>query len=241
MQNSMVKISGWLLAVMAFASIGCGKGMNSNEESMSSKAVNEGSGIVEPVAPTPVSIDQEMAKAEDARVAAQKAIDEANAALKTITDSKGNINLDLFKKQTKAAGVTTTASPIPGLTEKLRGIFDNVFAKVTTMRTKFNDARKNLADALAKLDSNDPAQALLKEKILTEMAKIDSTEASFINSIKGLASKLDLAVNGLDKLVSGITSFIPGFGWVAQYLLDWLVIDDVKMLILELKYKLMNL
>lgn len=234
MQNNMItKLTAVIAIAMAMSTVGCGSGFQAGG------AGNGGQDLGAKTS-TPVSVEEEMAKAEQASVDAQDAIAEAQALIKQITDDKGNINLNLFKKSAKSE-TATAASPIPGLTEKLRTVFDKVFGKVTDVRTKFNDARKNLADALAKLDRNDPVQAEMINKILGELAKVDVMEQQFLSQIKSLASKLDLAITGLDKLVGGITNFIPGFGWVAKYLLDWLVIDDVKMLIMELKYRLMNL
>jgi hypothetical protein len=66
-------------------------------------------------------------------------------------------------------------------------------------------------------------------------------ERTFSASMHQLASKLDLAIAGLDKLVSGVTSFIPGFGWIANLALDYLVMSDVKNFIYEVKMRLMAL
>ena len=229
--NMNIWLSGFLATVMVVGTVGCGQGFQTGSSQATDVLEKEN---------TPVNVDQEIANAQKASADAQSAITEAQAVIQEITDSKGNINLNLFKKASKAE-TTTAASPLTGLTSKLRGVFDKVFDKVAVVRVNYDNARKNLADALAKLDRNDPVQAEMVNRILSEMAKIDVLEKQFLASIKGLASKLDLAITGLDKLVSGITSFIPGFGWVVNYLLDWLVIDDVKTLILELKYKLMNL
>src|SRR5690606_20584798 len=102
-------------------------------------------------------------------------------------------------------------------------------------------ARKLLADALGKIDQSNPANAALVQQIMSQMAKVDAMERQFSTSMHMLASKLDLAITGLDRLVSGVTSFIPGFGWIASLALDFLVMSDIKNFIYEIKMRLMAL
>ena len=214
------------LAVVAFTGvIGCGQGF---------KGASHNGGI------TAADISNELAKAEEANKMALAAMDEANQALAEITDEKGNINVSLFSR-TGTSGDVQTQFLLNGLIDKLRGVFDKVFASVEMVKAKFNEARGKLMEAVAKLDPNDPAQAALIAEINKRVIQIDGMEAKFSNAMHMLAGKLDLAIIGLDKIVSGVTSFIPGFGWLANMALDYFVMGDVKALINELKLRLLAL
>ncbi len=227
MNKRLNLITGSVLMLFTVGLIGCGQGFESHGKS---------AGGVQAA-----SIDNEMAKAEEANQAALTAMAEANLALKDITDSKGNINLNLFKKSTSTAAQVETQGLLTGVIDRLRVTFDTLFAKVTTVKAKFSEARKLLADALAKIDQSNPANAAMVQQIMSQMAKVDAMERQFSASMHSLASKLDLAISGLDKLVSGVTSFIPGFGWIASLALDYLVMGDIKNFIYEIKMRLMAL
>ncbi len=109
------------------------------------------------------------------------------------------------------------------------------------MKQKFADARRLLASAMAKLDLNDPAQAKIADEIKKQLANIDVLEGKFSDTMHMLASKLDLATEGLDKIITGVTSSIPGWGSIIGLAIDYLVMNDVKALIQDLKARLLAL
>jgi hypothetical protein len=222
-------ITGSVLVLFAAGTIGCGQ---SGFQSLG-KATASGNQAAD--------ISTELNKAEEANAQAQAAIDEANLALKDITDSKGNINLNLFKKSSSTSTEVSSQGLLTPIIDKLRPKFEQLFSKVTVVKQKFTDARQALLTALSKIDQSNPASAAVVANIMAQLAKVDAMEKAFSASMHSLAGKLDLAISGLDKLVSGVTSFIPGFGWIANMALDFLVMSDVKDFIYEIKMRLMAL
>lgn len=216
----------WVLAyvgiLVAASTVGCGQGMKPSGGSPETAAM---------VANT----DDQIATAEKAALEAKSAIDEANALITQITDENGNIKIGLFQ----LLGSAGSGSGLNPLTAKLRVAFDKIFEKVATVKRQFGVARQTLKDVLAKLDQNNPTLAAQIAVVTANLAKLDDLEIKFSVSMHMLASKMDLATKGLDLLVKGVTSFIPGFGAIVGLAIDFLVMDEVKMLILELKLKLM--
>jgi hypothetical protein len=218
-----------LAIVFASSAIGCGQGFKSlskpgDNSSQSSNAAD---------------ISAQMQKAADASAQAQKAMDDANAAIAQITDDKGNINISLFK--TSSTPEVSTQGLLKPLVDKLNVVFDKVFAKIDLVKTQFAAARLALADAMAKLNAADPAQAAQIQMIQTELAKIDALQATFQNTVHLLAVKLDLASFALDKLITSATSLIPipGVGAIAGIFIDYYLMSDVKDLISTVKAKLL--
>jgi hypothetical protein len=226
--NKLNIVTGSLLAVIAASSIGCGQGMKSNT---SSNAKASAVGQTEEIAAV-------IKKAEKANEEAQSAILEAQSALLTIQDKNGNIKIDLFQSNNNEVDSAGLLTPV---IDKLRGPFDTVLAKVALVKSKFNEARKMLMSALSKLDDKDPAQAALIAEVMKQMAAIDKMEATFRTSMFQLAGKLDMAVAALEKLISGVTNFLPGWGWVVNLGLDYLVMSDIRDFVAEVKMKLMTL
>ena len=222
--------SNWLsvsiVAVLAAGSIGCGQTMRPYSVKGVDTSLN-------------VESDDQMAKAEQAAKDAQVAIDEANVLIANITDDNGNINIGLFKKASNS-GVTTQALLDP-ISNHLRAVFDKVYAKILLVKQQFAVARQALNDALARIDQANPANAAQVALIMAQLAKIDQLEAQFSTSMRSLASKLDLATAGLDAIIKGVTTFIPGWGSLIGMALDFLIMGDIKALIMELKAKLMAL
>lgn len=211
-----------MAALLAAGTIGCGQGMKPSGGTVESTAMV-------------ANADDQIAKAEKAASEAKIAIDEANSLIAQITDDNGNIKISLFQM----LGSVGSGAGLNPLTAKLRAAFDKIFQKVTTVKQQFGVARQALKDALAKLDQNNPILASQIAVVTANLAKLDDLEVKFSVSMHLLASKMDLATKGLDLLVKGVTSFIPGFGAIVGLAIDFLVMDDVKMLILELKMKLM--
>lgn len=224
--KSLNIITRGLIVAMVVTSIGCGQGFRV-----------QGSG--NSVGSNSTDISAELEKAESASKAAQQAMAEADQVIRTITDEKGNINLGLFMKsssqEVQAAGIL---SPI---TDQLRKVFDTVFSKAEAVKAQFNAARASLADALGKLDVNNPVHAAAIEQIKAQLAKIDALEAQFKAAMASLASKLDIAVTALSGLISGATTFIPGWGSIIGLAIDFFVMSEVKGLIAELKARLLAL
>lgn len=229
MFKQMNLVTGSVLAVIAASSIGCGQGMKSTTSS-SEKVASTGTSTEE--------IAAVIKKAEKANEEAQGAIAEAQAALLTIQDENGNINLSAFRKSNSEVTSSGLLTPI---IDKLRGPFDTVLAKVALVKAKFTEARQMLMTALSKLDDKDPAQAALINEVMKQMAAIDKMEATFRTSMLQLGNKLDLAVDALEKVISGVTSFIPGWGWIVSLGVDYLVMGDIRDFVMEIKLKLMAL
>lgn len=227
MGKNLNLITGSVLVVFAASLVGCSQGFESQ-----GKITTNGAQAVD--------ISSEMSKAEQANQAALSAITDANNALKDITDANGNINVGLFSKSSASADVTSQGL-LTGIIEKLRPKFEQLFSKVTAVKAKFTEARALLAAAMAKLDQSNPAHAIMIQEIMGQLAKIDAMERTFSASMQQLAGKLDLAIVGLERIVSGATSFIPGFGWLANLALDYFVMGDIKNFIYEVKMRLMAL
>ncbi len=225
------RLCGSVLAVIAAGSIGCGQtmrpfGYSNGDDQVISNDVTDS-----------------LAKAELAAKEANLAIEEANAIIAQITDENGNINVGLFRKPSgaqaqQAVGAMGLLDP---LTNQLRAVFDKLFAKVLVVKQQFGKARQALNDALAKIDQTNPANAAMVAEIMAQLAKIDQLEAQFSTQMHSLASKLDLAISGLDGILKGVITFLPGWGSLIGLALDMLVMGDIKALILELKAKLMAL
>ncbi len=226
MTKQMNILTGSVITVFAAGLMGCGQGFKSN--GLSSNGAQS------------VNIDSELAKAQQANDDAQTAMIEAQQALKAIQDENGNINLSLFMKGGTSSD-TQTAGLLSPIVDKLRATFDTVFLKVENVKAKFTDARQALLTALSRLDHNNPAQAAMISEIMVQLSKIDSMETQFRVGMQSLAGKLDLAVAALDKVISGLTSFIPGWGWVANFAIDYLVMGDIKNFIAEIKMRLLTL
>lgn len=226
--KSMKLAIGLSFAAMTIGLTGCGQGFKAQSSLSGSSNKSES-----------VNIDAQLQKAEEASVQAQQAMSEADQALAQITDSQGNINLGLFTKSSTSD--VKSQFVLNGLMTKLTQVFDQVFSRVEAVKAKFELARQSLMDALLKLDGTNPAQAAMVAEIRAKLASIDMMESQFRNGIHLLAGKLDLAMTGLDRLVSGATSFVPGWGWVVGLALDYFVMNDVKTLVTELKARLLAL
>jgi hypothetical protein len=223
-KTNRILASSLAIIFLSASTVGCGQGFRSNA---AGGTVNQSSNSATDVSDT-------LAKAQEASAAAQTAMSEAQTALNEIQDADGNINIGLFR-----SGSAMSKGLLSPIIDKLNNVFDKVFAKIDMVKAQFAMARSKLADAIGKLDDKDPAQAALKDKVLAEMKKIDLLESNFRTKIHSLASKLDLATVALDKLISGATSFVPGWGFVIGLALDYFVMGDVKALISELKMRLL--
>lgn len=228
-QMNIVTVS--VLAVIAASAIGCGQGMKSNAIPNDKVGSSSSSSNTEEIAAV-------IKKAEKANEEAKAAIDEAANVMLTIQDENGNFKINLF--QASNAEVNTSGLITP-LIDKIRGPLDTVIAKSVLVRAKFNEARQMLMSALARLDDKDPAQAALIAEVMKQMASIDKMDTAFRTSMFKLGGKLDLAVDGLEKILSGVTSFIPGWGWVVNLGLDFLVMQDIRDFVLDVKLKLLGI
>lgn len=211
-----------LIVVLTAATVGCGQGFKAQSGSNTAAEINDS-----------------IQKAEEASRLAEQAMADAHAILKEITDENGNINVGLFTKS-KTSEVETQFI-LNGVTAKLREVFDKVFAKVAVVKEQFALARQKLTEALAKLDQNNPAHSAQIQELMAQIARIGALETQFSAQMHSLASKLDLAISGLNGIITGVTSWIPGWGSLVGLALDFFVMSDLKALIMELKAKLMAL
>ena len=188
---------------------------------------------------TIADVKSQLDDAEKATADAETAMAEAQAAIASISDSNGNIDIDLFSASSGAApqGVL---SPI---LDKLKTVFDTVISKVQLVTQKFDLARAALQQALTKLDPSRPAEAAMISQITEALAKIDFLESQFHSVLQMLASKLDIATAALDNLMNQACSFIPvpGLCAIAGVLVDTFLMNDVKALIAHFKAQLLAL
>lgn len=214
------------MLVAATSLVGCGQGMQS-------------SGLEKGVGAQEVDVSADLKAAEEATNDAMAAMAEADEAMKSLQDENGEINISLFQNKNKSE-VQSQALLAP-IIDKLRPAFDKVFEKILVVKAKFNEARGKLVDALTKLDPNIPAQAMMIEQIKKALAQIDQMEQQFRVQMVNLTGKLDQAVDALTKIISRITNFIPGWGWVVDLFIDFAVMSDVRDFVNEIKMKLLTL
>lgn len=224
MKKQMWIARGGLVAVLAVFAVGCGSGLKGGSNASSNGAQS-------------VNVDDTIARVQAATADAQKAMADANAAIASISDSNGNIKIDLFA--TNGSAPVESQGLLAPLIAKLQPIFDTVYNKVLFVKQQFDSAKGMLTDALSKLPANDPQVALLTQ----QLAQVTQLETQFEGQIHDLAGKLSYAITGLDQLVNMATSFIPipGVGAIAGTLIDMFLLDDVKNLILDLQTKLLAL
>lgn len=219
-------VSANLMAVMAFATIGCGEAFRAYTPSQNSSA--EQSQKAASVA---------VEKAQQASLDAQTVMQEAQVTLRGLQDANGNIKLDLFMQP----GLNPGSAGLGALTAKIREVFDQVFEKVADVRARYTEARLRLSDFAAKLDPNNPAEAELLAQLQKQLEQVDALEAKFLDGVQQLAGKLDLLTQALDNITNRVTLALPGWGSLVGLALDYFVMSDVKSLILELKAKLLAL
>ena len=214
-----------LATFMSFTSIGCGN---------SFKSIGQGDAALKLSA-----VAAQVEKAQKASLDAQRAIQEANAAISEIMDSNGQIRMSLFSTTADVAR-TRTAGIIAPLLARLNPVFDRLFARITSVKVQFATARASLMEALNTLNAADPSQIVRIEEIKAELAKIDALEMSFRQQMHQLGGRLDLAVTGLERLINLGTSFIPvpGAGAVAGILIDLLVTSDVRDMVAAVRFRL---
>lgn len=231
MKNQFVFVKSGLVVMMAVLAVGCGNGFRSGGDV---GGVVGGQG-----AQSQPNIDDTMSKVEAATVEAQQAMADADAAIASISDSNGNIKISLFSSSGTSSKAVSTQGLLAPLVAKLKPVFDTVFSKVSLVKEKIDVAKGLLQDALTKLDPNSQAAQL----ILQQLARIADLEAKFSTQMHRLADKLDLALDGIDRIVNLATSFIPipGLGLIAGQLIDMYLVDDVKDLITDLQAKLLAL
>ena len=227
MNKQMNLVTGSVIAIMAAGLMGCGQGFKANGLSSANSAKS-------------AQVNEAITKAQDASDQVQAAMNEATEALKSIQDTSGNINLGLFLKggSTSTSSVQTSGLLAPVI-DKLRATFDIVFNKVDDVKAKFQAARLALLHALTGLDKNDPAQAYMIQQIMTQLNRIDAMEQQFRIQLAGLSGKLDDAVKALQKIITGVTSFIPGWGYIVNFAVDFFVMTDIQNFINEIKLRLL--
>lgn len=221
-----------LVVMISVGLIGCGQGFKSNIGGAGGAL----GGKIESITDVKAQIDEAQKATEDA----QDAMAEAQAAIASISDEKGNININVFSASSSTVTPQGILSPV---LDKLRTVFDTVISKVQLVKSKFDAARAALVDAMAKLDPNNPAHQALISQIQSGLAMLDNLEMQFHNTMQMLASKLDIATAAIDSLVAKGCALIPipGLCQIAGAIVDMLVLNDVKSLIAEFKAKLLAL
>ena len=234
MNKHLSKIS--MMIFFSVSAVGCGQGMTSNNPSPNATGSNgaAGGGTV-----SNADVEAVIQKAAQANQEAANALIEAERVLASIQDANGDIKLSFFQaNQAPAVQAKGVMSPI---IDKIRPTFDKIIAQVKLVKGKFNEARQLLVSALSRLDHRDPSQAYLINEITKQMAAIDKMEARFRASMLTVTKKLDKAVDQLDKLVSGVSSAIPGWGIIIGIGLDYFVMGEIREYIEEVKFELLSL
>lgn len=229
-------MSGYVVMALTISSIGCGQGFKSQGPAQA-QAQTANAAHSTPNDSTP-NVSEALAKAQQATVDAQTAMADAQATVATISDANGNINVSLFTNTARSIHAKGLLAPVIA---RIQPIFDRVFSRAQAVKVQFESARATLAAAIAKFDKNIPAEAALIAQVTQQMGRIDALEQQFRKSMQVLAGKLNLASLALDKVISGATSFIPGFGGLANLAIDYFVMADVKTMISDFKLKLLAL
>ncbi|MCB0411836.1 MAG: hypothetical protein KDD22_04880 [Bdellovibrionales bacterium] len=140
----------------------------------------------------------------DATEDAELAIQEAQAALDQILDENGNVKI---LSDSVDVGQAHAQLFVSGKLEEALG---KVKLLLDGIPKAFEVARNKLADAIAKLDANNPAhQALLSQAMLL-MSKIDQMEAH-VKSLKAvLVKKLNVVIKQLNQVIKKMQSNIAG-------------------------------
>lgn len=217
-------------SIVILALTGCGQGFQSGKAASNIGSSNGGFSVD----------DGTSAELEKAIQNAEKAMADAEASVKDITDKDGNINISLFttnsqNSQTKAQGL------LAPIIDKLRGVFDKVFSKVEMAKQQFSNARGQLAALLAQIQQADPTNSLRIQELTAQLARLDSLEGQLHVRMQALAGRLDTIMLGIQKVVSRATSLIPGVGIIADILIDMFLMDDVRALIAEIKMRLLSI
>lgn len=224
MKHSLNYMASGLVVLFAATGIGCGQGFQSSSGGQNSAASATSNANVA------------VQKAADASASAQTTMTDAILILSQLQDGSGNINIELFNGSTPLPGKPILSEVIG----KIRAAFDQVFAKVAFVKAQFAEARRLIADSIAKLDANDPHQAILIDELKQQLVLVDNLEAKFSEQFHLVAGKLDQASAGLDKLLARATGAIPGVGGIIVGIaVDYFVMNDVRALITELKGKLL--
>lgn len=215
--------------ILSLGLTACGQGF---------KVVGSG-GVAGQSIDTVADIKSQLDEAEKATADAETAMAEAQAAIASISDSNGNIDIDVFSVNSGAAPQGLLAP----ILERLQTVFDTVLSKVQLVTQKFDLARAALEQALTKLNPSNPAEAAMIAQINEALSKIDFLESQFRSVLQMLAGKLDIAMAALDNLMNTACSFIPipGLCAIAGVIVDTFLMNDVKALIAHFKSQLLAL
>ncbi len=139
---------------------------------------------------------------DGANQSAEDSIAEAEAAIESIMDENGNIKMQ-SQSSDKVQAQLFISSKIADALDKVKLALDKV-------PEAFKLARTKLADAIAKLDANNPSHQVLIAKSMKLMEQIDKMEAH-VNSLKKvLRQKINLVIQKLDVVIRRLQSNILG-------------------------------
>ncbi|MGE0763099.1 MAG: hypothetical protein AB7N80_07470 [Bdellovibrionales bacterium] len=177
-----------VVIALALGLTACGQAMNS---STGGSNTSSGAGVVPVI---------EYDKIEAQAVEAESALAEAQAALDDVVkDGRLNISSD-----------SVSALSLTGLPEKLEGILNKIYDKLTLPVQKAKDAiakaRVQLVAALAKLDPANPLHTDLIARLTEMMARLDSLEARFGGIYDILADRVNVLIAAVDGLITRLGS-----------------------------------
>jgi hypothetical protein len=204
--------------VLALGLTACGEGMTS----VSFVSNGNGSAGV-PAAPTidMDSIEVETKAAEDAMAEAEAALDEA-----------------LGQSSAASEPNAVSVQSLTGLPERLEEALNNVYDKITLpvqkAKAMINIARGQLAAVMAKLDPANPAHADAIRQVQEAVRKLDAMEARLTGVYKMLATKIDVVLAALDRVIARLDNGNP------LLLIPLMELQELRQVIVDFQTKLAN-
>jgi hypothetical protein len=204
--------------VLALGLTACGEGMTS----VSFVSNGNGSAGV-PAAPAidMDSIEVETKAAEDAMAEAEAALDEA-----------------LGQSSAASEPNAVSVQSLTGLPERLEEALNNVYDKITLpvqkAKAMINIARGQLAAVMAKLDPANPAHADAIRQVQEAVRKLDAMEARLTGVYKMLATKIDVVLAALDRVIARLDNGNP------LLLIPLMELQELRQVIVDFQTKLAN-
>ncbi len=143
----------------------------------------------------------DLQKIEQDAAAAESALIEAEAAIAEILDENGEVRLNFFSGNQSSSQFDFGAAGI--FSKALEPLLNKIAEAVEKGLGGYKEGRLKLIEAIAKLDSSNPAHALLLQQLMEQMEKFDVIESSLQTVLRGVSSKINLVVDRLDLLISG--------------------------------------
>lgn len=156
-----------------------------------------------------LSVDtNQIQKVEQATTQAETSMQQAQLALDEVVKN-GKVNVPGEVTVSSEFG----AQSLTGIAEKLQTALNKIYDKITLPVQKakdaINQARAQIAAAIAKLDPNDAQQASMIAKLQEMLTKLDAMESRLAGVYGQLASKIDLLIGKVDELIAKVPTGNP--------------------------------